>query len=180
MSDAHLNEIWKPVVGYEGLYSVSNIGRVRSERRTTNTRQGLIRVCFLTNGYPFVPLCKGGKYKNMKVHRLVASAFIGPSELVVNHKNGIQTDNRVENLEWVTQSENVRHAWRVLDAYKSRDTRGEKHHGAKLTERDVIAIRAMVRSGSRRNELAKKFGVDRSTINYIVSRKLWKHVPEST
>ena len=99
-------ENWKDVAGYEGRYQVSNCGRVK------NIRTGrVLRPAKNSRGYLRVLLCKDNEKKNRSVHRLVALAFV-PSEregLEVNHKNGVKTDNRAENLEWVTRSENMVH-----------------------------------------------------------------------
>lgn len=101
-------EEWKPVVGYEGLYEVSSLGRVRS-------RQGLLRQS-LANRYPSVHLSRDGKQATHRVHRLVASAFIPNPDgrETVNHIDGDRTNNAALNLEWVTTSENVRHAHHSL------------------------------------------------------------------
>lgn len=115
-------ELWKSVVGYEGHYEVSNLGRVRSLNRVvprsgpTNatSKQGSLRKAHITpKGYARLQLAKDGDTQNYMVHRLVAEAFIpNPFQKpLVNHKNGVKTDNRVDNLEWATDSENQIHAY---------------------------------------------------------------------
>lgn len=96
-------EVWKDIQGYEGLYQVSNLGRVKSLRRSK------IRKLYKDDkGYFRVTLKKKGKSKNFQIHRLVATAFIPNPENKpeVDHINTIRTDNRVQNLRWVTSSEN--------------------------------------------------------------------------
>lgn len=112
------NEIWKNIVGYEGLYEVSNFGRVRSLDRTVIRKNGVIysgkgkilNQYQATNGYMQVYLYKQGVRKSQLVHRLVMVSFIGVLEnKEVNHINEIKTDNRLVNLEYVTRSENRIH-----------------------------------------------------------------------
>lgn len=109
------NEIeWKPVIGYEGLYEVSNMGDVRSLRR--NSTVGLVLAKFVDRGYVRYNLSIEGKTKSFTGHKIVANAFMPKVEgkKYINHKNGIRNDNRVENLEWCTQAENQWHKVHVL------------------------------------------------------------------
>lgn len=114
-----MTEIWKDIDGYTGLYQVSNLGNVRKLRfinnMTNKEKVFLITPKLINTGYYKVMLYKGGKWENAFVHRLVAAAFI-PNEAgrpQVNHIDGNKTNNVVTNLEWCTQSENNRHAYRT-------------------------------------------------------------------
>ncbi len=112
-------EVWKDIIGYEGVYQVSSFGRVRSVDRIVKGRHGSpkrIKGIVLTqekmnDGYMRVSLSKGGKIKRFPVHRLVASAFIkNPNNFpVINHKDETKDNNHASNLEWCTQSYNVRY-----------------------------------------------------------------------
>ena len=97
-------EIWKDIIGYEGLYQVSNFGRIKSLRQNR-----IMKSSPNEKGYLKIGLTKGKEYKTKKVHRLVAQAFIPNPEnkLEINHINHIRNDNRVENLEWITRKDNM-------------------------------------------------------------------------
>ena len=166
-------ERWLPVVGYEGLYEVSDLGDVRSVRRTTNSRAGHVLKATLNNwGYIQVHLSREGRVIWSTVHRLVLAAFVRPPAVGEqgNHINGVKTDNRLSNLEWVTPSGNIRHAHRTDLA-----PRGERSSRAKLTEAQVLQIRALGKNLTGR-ELARRFGVSCSAISLILNRKHWQHV----
>lgn len=116
-----MNEIWFPVVGYEGLYDVSNIGQVRSLNYNKTGKTKILKPAKHRQGYLFVTLCRNGKQKRFLVHRLVAQAFIpNPDNLPqVNHKNEIKDDNRVENLEYCTAKYNNEYSGVIEKARKA-------------------------------------------------------------
>lgn len=118
LSNEH--EIWADIPNYEGLYQVSNLGRIRSLDKIVDNKRGIYkkygRIKTISNasyGYKSVGLCKDGVRKTWLIHILVAKAFI-PNPLgkrTINHINCNKTDNRVCNLEWATYSENIKHAF---------------------------------------------------------------------
>jgi len=107
------NEIWRPVLGYEGLYEVSSFGRVRRGNRLLKTQD-------YPNGYLYVSLCKDGARKNRMIHRLVAEAFLpNPNNYPqVNHKDETITNNFLDNLEWCTGKYNCNYGTRAKKIYK--------------------------------------------------------------
>lgn len=174
-------EEWKDADGYEGLYQVSNMGRIMRVAGGQGAQAGRILKPILNRhtGYLHVGLYRDGKRTYLYVHRLVATAFLGvqlsPNH-EINHKNGNRADNRVENLEWITRSENHKHAYRVLGR-EAAPSRGEAHGGSKLTRRDVRQIRKLYKTGDHTQaDLAEMFGVAKPTIGHITRRETWKHV----
>lgn len=170
----HSQEQWRPVVGYEGYYAVSNFGRVRRTGFGRCKPSGHILSQKISRGYFSVHLSVHQKKKSPAVHRLVAAAFIGkcPEGHCVNHKSGIKTDNRLENLEYVTPSENNYHAVR-LGTFTA--ARGERAGQSILTEADVAEIRQMLRNGRSPTLISRHFSVTPGAIHNIKSGKNWKH-----
>jgi hypothetical protein len=163
-------EEWKPVSGYEGLYEVSNFGRVRSLKTGI-----MLRLNNRGLEYRSVLLCKKDlANKSLRVHRLVAQAFIPNPENkpCVNHIDNNPNNNRVSNLEWVTPKENYQHS-----QMQGRNSMGEKVGTSKLKERDVLEIRKLFETGQyTKRLLSRMYRVTSTMVFYIVNRKSWKHI----
>jgi len=162
-------EIWKTIEGYEGLYEISNLGNLKRVKNTHYNKSSLD-----DDGYLHIGLCKNCKSKNFFIHRLVALAFIPNPENKpqVNHKNGIKTDNRVENLEWCTLSENRQHAYKTG---LQKGAVGTKAGSSKLTEKQVLEIREIGKTKTLL-EIAMIYNVSFQTISRILNRTIWKHI----
>lgn len=173
--DPDTGEEWRDVVGYEGLYMISSMGRVVSLPKQTGAHFRLWRQLMsqkLTScGYLSVSFKDGLRRKYPTVHCLVAKAFIeNPSgKKFVNHINGNKQDNRVENLEWVTGQENMDHAVET----GLLNVKGEMNPAAKLTKDHVLMI---VKSKKAVAVLAKDLGVCNATIYHIRAGRVWTSV----
>lgn len=106
-----MKEIWKDVVGYEGLYQVSNLGRIKAMQKRGH-KSVVMKYSIRKDGYCRILLSKNSEYKALYVHRLVAEAFLthADNECEVNHIDGNKANNNLSNLEWVTRSDNIKHA----------------------------------------------------------------------
>lgn len=174
-------EVWKPIPGYEGLYEVSDQGRVK---RLANTRgKSLERIRKLTVnrfGYRCVGLTINGRQRIYFVHKLVMQAFVGPCPRGknINHKNGIKSNNYLSNLEYVTQSENMKHAFALeLKQPPSNSVHpGSSNGRAKLTNDDVRMIRKLVESGMTKKAVGERFNVAGPTIGKIIRGVSWKYI----
>lgn len=176
---AEQTENWLPVVGYEGLYEVSDLGRVRTLH---GKHQGRIMTPTITaRGYLRVGIRKNRVRQHFAVHRIVLAAFVGPrpEKNECDHLNNVKTDNRLCNLEYVTSSENK------LRAYKTgarMPAVGSKHGMSKLTEDDVLRIKDLlskIESGElmlSRREISTRFNVSDGCIKDIQAGRLWQHV----
>jgi hypothetical protein len=156
-------EIFKLIYGHED-YQIGNLGNVKSNKRK---KESLLKP-MIRNGYLRIDL----NNKTFTIHRLVAEAFIPnpDNKSQVNHINGIKTDNRVENLEWVTQSENIRHAIKIGI---KKPSLGENNGASKLKVNQILEIRNSCLSSRK---LALIYGVDKSIILDVKNKKTWKHV----
>ncbi len=167
------SEQWRPVVGYEGWYEVSDHGRVKRVRKGHRTRVGFILRPKIAHGYEQVGLTRDAVQRWFSVHRLMMAAFVGPCPAgkEVNHKNGVKADNRLCNLEYVTHKENMRHAVKV---------KGVGRWNIKLTERVVRAIRRRYEHCGavplNYAEVGREYGVQGATIKSVVLRRTWAHV----
>lgn len=166
-----MKEIWKDVKGYEELYQVSNLGRVRSLDRLDGANHRLkgsiMKGCEITGGYLGVTLYKNSVVSSKKIHRLVAEAFIPNSEHKpqVNHINEDKTNNMVSNLEWMTAKENNNHG-----------TRNERIGRAVSKSKSIPIIATNIKTGESTEfygtrECARQLGLYQSTITRVLQGK---------
>ena len=169
-------EIWKDIKGFEGLYQISDLGRVKSLSReivhvhsVRQTKERILKKNDGGHGYLQVDLYKTGSEKTHKVARLVAEHFIPNPEnkRTVNHKKGIKTDNRAKELEWMTQAENVQHAYDVLGRKASKPLLGKfgkQHHSSKAIIQ-LIKSGGLVAEYGGQCEAGRKTGIFQANIS---------------
>ena len=168
-------EIWLPVVGYEGLYEISNMGRVKTLNYKRSGKEKIMRQTFNGNGYLRVGLFKDGKRKKFRTHKLVAIAFIPNVEnkTEIDHKNTIRYDNRVENLRWSTRIENMnneltKEKMKLRKAYAGKNASNYKGFIALFPDGNITEEMTI-------KELEEMLGVYRSVITNIAkSNKPYK------
>ena len=184
MSKESEEEIWKDIPEYEEIYQISSHGRLKSLEREVKNRGKYMKPERIFNkylnglGYQIVKLYKGHKeFKNIPLHRLVALAFISnPNNYPqVNHIDGKPSNNNVENLEWVTNSMNTKHAYDT-GLKDPKNYRGSGNASAKITEEDVINIREDRKNGLSLKEMAIKYQLRANHLSLITNKTIWKHV----
>lgn len=150
-------ELWQPIKGYEGLYEVSSLGRVRRLPGVRCLKHRYLKPGVTKSGHLNVSLCKDSRHKSFFVHRLVGYAFLkGDHSLVINHIDGNPKNNVVDNLEFVTQKRNVEHGYEIgLNPYK-------------ISAENRENIRQRYSKGERQSDLAREFECSRQVIHYII------------
>lgn len=173
-----MEEVWKPVpyAPFDKVYSVSNMGRVRPNviSRYSKNKAEFLNPVVTHKGYLAVTLYTDGKSKWCAVHQLVALAFLGnppTPEHVVCHKDDVKSHNHVNNLEWGTTKHNAATREAI-----GKTSRGEGNGRSKLTEQDVVGIRAAYDAGITQQKLAEIYGVHQGIISKVVLRKSWRHI----
>lgn len=169
----------KQIPGYDDRYLIDEDGSIYSTNYKNSGKTRKLKPAKSKDGYYQTMIKrKDGRYISKKIHKLVALAYFGESDLHVNHIDGVKSNNSVSNLEYCTISENIKHAYR--NGLMERK-RGSLNGNSKITEEDVLFIRNQAKERGRyygRKELSKKFGISESQVKDIVTRRrnIWPHV----
>jgi len=156
----------RTIPGWRGYYKINTHGQVLSLRR-----QKLITANQSANGYNYVALSKDAKTWRLSLHRLLAITFLNndnhDQKIWVNHKNGNKRDNKLGNLEWITPSDNKRHAINSgLQLYK----RGEDNKNAILSDKQIEWIRKLFDNGYNKSNICEIMNVSRTLIHHVISK----------
>lgn len=172
-------EIWKDIPGFKGRYQASNLGRIKSidwkSSRGFLRKGKIMKQCHEGNGYLQLHIVTNNGSKMLSAHRLIAKAFLPTTEgkEFVNHKNGIKDDNRIENLEWCSKSENCKHSFEI----GLQDNKGEKHPCSKLSEIDVLTIRKQYSTGKySHQQIADVYDISKTQVGDIIRKRSWTHI----
>ena len=174
-------ELWRDIPEYNNLYQASNLGQIRSVDRIVKVtgqnprrlKSRTLSQAIFGAGYYLVNLSKNNIPKTRLVHRLIMSAFHGPCPdgYEVNHKDGDKSNNRLDNLEYMTPTENAQHGYQI-----GLTPKGSQRSDAKLNEQAVSEIKRDLANGIKVSDLAKRHKVSWSAINKIRKGKSWRHV----
>jgi len=169
-------ELWASIPGYEDIYEASLLGQVRRVVDAVQARSYAGRILKPINqhtGYQTVSLYRDKIPTILLIHRIICETFIGPCPegLQVNHKDGDKTNNKLENLEYVTRKQNCAHASEA-GLYQT----GEDHHAAKLTEEDVLEIVISLEEGESQYSVAARYGITQANVSMIWCGNTWGRV----
>lgn len=167
-----MDEIWKPIKGFEGYYKVSNLGNVMGVRGGKNKTKRVSNM-----GYFYAELWKENKGRKILIHRLVATAFISnPNNYpCVLHRDDNPKNNELDNLFWGSQKDNMQDCLRK-GRNKNKVFNGEKNGFSKLNDSQVKIIKENLLKGINCVQIARTFNVDRTTISQIKRGLAWKHI----
>lgn len=189
MDNGQIVEIWKDVPDYEGIYQVSNFGRLKKlyrewmtgagNRQKRHSDEKIVPSHFSgqknKGGYNHHWFIKNGIAKDIKIARLVGLLFVQNPENkpFINHIDGNKRNDHYLNLEWTTHAENDQHAY---DIGLRVGMRGSRNGASKLSESDVLGIRKLYNSGLKNKDLCKLYNISPSRITMIIKRKHWSHI----
>lgn len=178
-------EIWKDIKGYEGIYQISNLGNVKSLGNNKFKKEKILKQRKNKGGYLVVTFIKNKIIKNYYIHRLVAETFLSNLEYkkTINHINGIKSDNKVENLEWNTYSENLKHKYKIL-GYKSSNYNKfgkENHLSVKVNQYSKDNI--FIKTWNSIADIERELNISRQSIYQCCKGKsktagdyMWKYI----
>jgi predicted XRE-type DNA-binding protein len=175
-----MNEIWKDVKGYEGLYQVSSIGNIKRisyiHRLVANKKPKMLKQSSKGN-YALITLCKDGQSKTYNVHKLVADAFLSGNSYCplcknsfdINHKDENSRNNFYKNLEYITHKENI----------EKSTSKKQKSSVKKLNDKKVIQINKLIKKNNfSYSQIGQKFNISRGLVCKIAKGRMWKHIPK--
>jgi hypothetical protein len=175
-------EIFMDVIGYEGLYQVSNLGRVKGLPKQVKMPNGSLKFyteyikksCISKTGYERMTLNKNGVRRNHTIHKLVYDSFIGIKikKHQINHIDGNKLNNKINNLEYITASENIKHAFRIG---LKKSFLGNTHANSKIS-RDVAIKIKYDHKNLYQWQVAEKYNVSQQLVGLIRSGKRWPHI----
>jgi hypothetical protein len=182
------SETWRVIPEWDE-YDASNLGRIRRRNATMYPAGKILKPHLHEKGYLQVGPCQNGKNRKVRVHKLVAQAFLGerPKGMTVNHKDTVKTNNRASNLEYLSDLDNKRHAIARgrfhTEKRRHHDPltvlRGDDHPSSKISEPHAREVIALIREGLTLQVIAARYGISRSAVDHIKKKRTWRHLYEA-